>query len=683
MKPSDSPQDICLFIFSVDDWHVLDQDVSSPTINVAFDSRTVSRLNADGIQCANAHSYLSRENWKDIADNSVEWIKRWPYRKLGGRSLIEWLHPDDFSLWWQLEGLLYYEGIGSCAEVGGFYNAVKLIKLIRRIMEQEEPDEIRFVDRGDLRSRIIRQLLDTMDVTYQPVHVRPSLPTLKESLSYRIKTGSLHWLWDLRLHLQRRWRGWAYRLGKSWRRRQKDKLRILLVSEQGAGMRSYVDPRNGQICHGDFYFAGIQEALLKDKEIQTTELHVRIPEVGSAPWLEDLLCILDRDRDYVPVEAFEEFAKVPASLRVRSELRQVWNKLREDDDFRKSLFFEGIDLYPILHDQLATVILHSSIIQWRRTQTYRQALRRLSPDVVLMNRHNTAMVDACNLEGVPLVEMEHGTWSRFPAVLLRYYQYLDGVEDNLTRPLPKAIAVWGHYMRNLLKRWSYPENRIFVTGYPAYDRLKHLDSSSVHRFAEEIELDPTKKTIVYMTGNPWMELYQTPQEQVETARALLQVIERLSDVELVIKAHQYDDADLYRQLQTELGAECYSAVLQRCDTTLLITASEAIVAKGSSTLLEAAIAQKPVIMINFSNKPDMFEFKRYGIGPYIDDVGDIPNAVKTVLLDEEAREQMLKAQDEFVDEWACGADGKASNRLANLLKELAREHKAQLVGIYE
>jgi glycosyltransferase involved in cell wall biosynthesis len=676
IKPSDSLQGILCFIFSVDDWQLLCEDVSSPTINVAFDSRTVSRLKAHGIECADAHSYLSREDWEGTADSSVEWIKRWPYMKMGRRSPIEWFRLDDFSLWWQLEGLLYYEGAGSYAEVGGFYNAAKLITLIRRIIAQEEPDEVRFVDRGDLRSRMIKHLLDTMDVTHQPVDVRLGLPTLKENLSYRIKTGSLHWLWDLRLHLQHRWRGWAYRLAKTWRRRQKGKLRILLVSEQGAGMRSYVDPRNGQIRYGDFYFAGIQEALLQDKEIQSTELHIRIPEVGFAPWLEDLRCILDRDRDYVPVEAFEGVAKIRSSLRVRRELRQVWNTLRQDDEFRNSLVLEGVDLYPILHDQLAAVILHSSIIQWRRTQTYREALRRLSPDVVLMNRHNTAMVDACNLEDVPLVELEHGTWSRFPAVLLRYYQYLDDVEDDLTRPLPRAIAVWGSYMRNLLKRWNYPKNRIVVTGYPAYDRLQHIDTSSVHRFAEQAGLDPAKKTIVYMTGNPWMELYQTPQEQVETARTLLQAIEKLPDVQLVIKAHQYDDADLYRQLQNELGAESHSVVLQKCDTTLLIAASEAIIAKGSSTLLEAAIAQKPVIMINFSNKPDMFDFRKYGIGPYIDDVDDIPDAVKTVLYDEGARKQMARARDDFVDEWACGADGKASNRLANLLRKLAREHQA-------
>jgi hypothetical protein len=662
--------------FEYDDMKRLDLEPGARLRRIVYSAQLAKDLSSEGISCVEAASYLSREDWIAIAASSVDWVKCWPYDRFAGQSLIEWLHLDDFSLWWQLEGLLYYAGLGNYTEAGGLYNAVKLIILIRKTVEQEKPDEVCFVDRGDLRSRIIKHLLDTMGVTHRSVDVHPSLPTIKESLSYRIKTGSLHWLWDLRLYFQRRWRGWAYWLSRIWQRKQEvGKLRVLLVSEQGKGMRSYVDPRNGEVRHGDFYFTGIQEALLEDDEVQTTELQLKIPNVGTTHWLEDLRCVVDRDRNYVPIEAFKGLMQIPASLRARSRLRQIWDTLLENIEFRESLFWGKVDLFPILRDQLEAIFLHNGVVQWRRTQIYRKALRHLSPDVVLMNRHNVAMVDACNLEDVPLVEMEHGTWSRFPAVLLRYYQYLDGIEDDLTRPLPKAIAVWGPYMRDLLKRWNYPQDHIAVTGYPAYDRLNHLDSSSVRPFAEEIGLDPTKKTIVYMTGNPWMELYQTPQEQVETARALLQAIEA-HDVHLVIKAHQYDDADLYRQLQTELGAKSYSSVLQSCDTTLLIAASGAIIAKGSSTLLEAAIAGKPVIMVNFSDKPDMFEFKQYDIGPYIDDVSEIPEAVKTVLYDEEARKQMAEARETFVDEWANGADGKASERLANLLKQLAREYEA-------
>jgi glycosyltransferase involved in cell wall biosynthesis len=636
-------------------------------------------LYAEGTECAKAHSYLSEADWENIANSSVKWIKHWPYGEFAGQSLVEWLHLDGFSLWWQLEGLLYYAGLGNYTEVGGFYNAVKLITLLRRIVEQEEPEEVCFVDRGDLRSQIIRHLLDTMDVTYRSVRVRPGLPTIKEKLSYKVKTGSLHWLWDLKLYLQRRWRGWAYWLNKVWHRKEEgDKLRVLLVSQQGNGIRSYVDPRNGKVRRGDFYFAGVQEALLEDEEVQPIELQLRIPNISPAPWFEDLRSIVDRDREYVPVEAFEDLGQVSDSLRVRGELRRVWDTLREDTGFRNSLIFEGVDLFPILREQLEAVILHNGVVQWRRIQIYREALRHLSPDVVLMNRHNAAMVDACNLEDVPLVEMEHGTWSRFPAVLLRYYQYLDGIEDDLTRSLPKAIAVWGPYMRNLLERWNYPQDNIEVTGYPAYDRLNRLNDSNARRVAEEMGINPTKKNIVYMTGNPWMELYQTPQEQVETARVLLHAVKELQDVHLVIKAHQYDDASSYRQLRSELGAESYSSVLQDCDTTLLIATSEAIIAKGSSTLLEAAIAGKPVIMVNFSDKPDMFEFKQYDIGPYIDNISEIPNAVKTVLYDEEARKQMAEAREKFVDEWANGADGRASQRLADLLKRLATEHQARL-----
>ena len=247
----------------------------APMCGIAYSAQLVRRLKGEGISCVEAATYLSPQDWIAIAENSVGWIKRWPYLEAAGKSLIEWLHLDGFSLWWQLEGLFYYAGLGNYAEVGGFYNVVKLITLVRRILEQEEPEEVCFVDRGDLRAQIMRHLLDTMDVPYRSVRVRPGIPTIKEKLSYKVKTSSLHWLWDLGLYLKRRWRGWAYWLNKVLHRKEEgDKLRVLLVSQQGNGIRSYVDPSNDKVRHGDFYFAGVQEALLEDEEVQTLELQL-------------------------------------------------------------------------------------------------------------------------------------------------------------------------------------------------------------------------------------------------------------------------------------------------------------------------------------------------------------------------------------------------------------------------
>jgi UDP-N-acetylglucosamine:LPS N-acetylglucosamine transferase len=112
--------------------------------------------------------------------------------------------------------------------------------------------------------------------------------------------------------------------------------------------------------------------------------------------------------------------------------------------------------------------------------------------------------------------------------------------------------------------------------------------------------------------------------------------------------------------------------VKKCDTTKLIAASDVIIAKGSSTLLEASIAGKPVLIYNFSNRPNAFEFKDYAIGPYIDDPFQIPGALRTVLYDVDARKEMKIARKSFITEWADGADGHASMRLADLLKKLAK-----------
>jgi UDP-N-acetylglucosamine 2-epimerase len=289
-----------------------------------------------------------------------------------------------------------------------------------------------------------------------------------------------------------------------------------------------------------------------------------------------------------------------------------------------------------------------------------------------MNRHNVSMVDACHVEGIPLIEMEHGTWSRFPAVLLRYYQ-LDSKKhtEAAERPFPASIAVWGAYMKDLLTGWNYPPERIVIAGYPAYDRLKDIKEAAVRSFRQKLQLSESQKLIVFMTGNPWMELYQTPQEQIQTARAIIESLPGRKDVECIIKVHQYDDPGSYRELIHELGFNDRCRVIQRCDTTLLIKASDLIIAKGSSTLLEAAIAGKPVVIVNLSSRPDIFDFKKYKIGPYISHADQMREALNKVLFDQETQKEMVDAREKLVIEWANGARGNASKNLLHLVKNLS------------
>ncbi len=623
-----------------------------------------------------AHTYLSKADWEYIARSSVDLIKAWPYRRFLGRSIIDWLRLHDFSLWWHLEGLLYYN------ETSGFYDIVKVATLIRRIIDREAPCAVYVVDRGDIRTRVVTHILSEMGVVIHSVAAGRYASLWRSFLSLKVKTGSLHWIWSLRLQIQRYWRSLLYWWSAKHQRYTDSTgagvVRVLLVSEQGNAIRSFIDHRSGRLRSGDSYYAGLHEMLLQDETVQTIELQLNIPGVGSRPVLEDIKCVAARDRDYVPIEAFKRFVCVLKSIPVRYRMRRIWEWLLGDADFRGSLIFDGIDLFPLLHKQFEIAFLHNAVVQWRQTEVFREALLQLRPDVVLVNRYDTAMIDACQLERVPLIEMEHGTWSRFPAVLLRYYQYEEKGSTGCERGgrlFPNRIAVWGSYMRDLLQSWNYPPERIAVTGYPGYDRLFNIDLELVRQFAREHNLDPMKKIVVYMTGNPWMELYQTPQEQVETARYLLQEIKKLEDVFLVIKVHQYDDVNLYRKLQSKMGVDWCSLVLQKCDTTMLIAASDVIVAKGSSTLLEAAIAGKAVIMVNFSAKPDMFEFGKYRIGPRVDTIGDFAQALHIVLYDDDARQQMAAARKTFVEEWAHNADGAASLRLATLLKDLARNNR--------
>jgi len=97
-----------------------------------------------------------------------------------------------------------------------------------------------------------------------------------------------------------------------------------------------------------------------------------------------------------------------------------------------------------------------------------------------------------------------------------------------------------------------------------------------------------------------------------------------------------------------------------------------MVTKSSTTTLEAAILNKPIIILNLSGKPDIIPYVDKGIALGVYKKEDLIPAIKNALYSREVREKLARQREKFVYDYAYLQDGNASERVASLIAQVAR-----------
>ena len=79
---------------------------------------------------------------------------------------------------------------------------------------------------------------------------------------------------------------------------------------------------------------------------------------------------------------------------------------------------------------------------------------------------------------------------------------------------------------------------------------------------------------------------------------------------------------------------------------------------------------KPVLIINLSGQPTPVPYAEEGAAIGVYRYEDIEQAILEALHDKKTRARFKAGRIKFVRRWACEPDGKASQRIVNLMKEM-------------
>ena len=316
--------------------------------------------------------------------------------------------------------------------------------------------------------------------------------------------------------------------------------------------------------------------------------------------------------------------------------------------------------YSKIHNRIIPKILYFIIVTFKIKQ----------PDIIIVSAFgffDVMTILTGRLLGIPILMLQiglgHDAFKNIKPLFFFESKYL-----------MDKIALMGESSKNYFMKWGFDDDVLSLTGRPVYDQLFEVEKKfDKEKTFEKLGLDKDKKLIVWTTepelllDEDWGQFY-----------AVYNSIKQLSDkVQLVIKLHPRElDDYMYKKIAKEVGIE---PVILKGSANLyeILYACDLMVTKRSNTVIEAAILDKPSITMNFLEEEDTTHYSESGAVLTVFKEEDLIININKILYDEETQEKLKNAREKFVYGHVYGGDGKATERVVNLIEDMVTKKKLE------
>jgi hypothetical protein len=369
----------------------------------------------------------------------------------------------------------------------------------------------------------------------------------------------------------------------------------------------------------------------------------------------------------VPVERYAPWSALHDAQRVWRDRKGNLDALSHSDELRHAAVIKGVDCWPIVREQLAGVVF----LQWpwsvRAMDEAGAALDALKPSSVLTYAEAGGWGRALILEArrrrIPSVALQHGFIYR---EWLNYLHEPDEMEPlgagDTGFPAPTMTLVFDEYAaHHLRERGRLPPGSLKVTGSPRLDALiaslSSLSADDVAEVKREAGAGEQEAMVLVTTKE---------KEAHHFLPALVAAAGSLPGVRLVIKPHPAETPAAYDAVG---GHAAVTVLAPSAPLAPLIAACRAVVTVNSTVALDAGIAGLPALVIGLPN--NLSPFVEAGALAGAATTAEIAPQLERVLYDEGFRQQLKAARRDVLGAHAMQSDGKAAERSAEAVIELA------------
>ena len=106
------------------------------------------------------------------------------------------------------------------------------------------------------------------------------------------------------------------------------------------------------------------------------------------------------------------------------------------------------------------------------------------------------------------------------------------------------------------------------------------------------------------------------------------------------------------------------------DTYEQLFVCDLMIARHSTTAMEAVALNKPVIILNLSGEPDPVEYVKEGVASGVYKAEDLKPTIEKLLKDDS---ELAKNRKSYIEKYLYKIDGNASERIVKLIERIIEE----------
>ena len=234
------------------------------------------------------------------------------------------------------------------------------------------------------------------------------------------------------------------------------------------------------------------------------------------------------------------------------------------------------------------------------------------------------------------------------------------------RIIPDFFLSSGRVFAKLKERYNEAEN-VLITGLPRYDVLGYASEIySKTEFLKMHKIDPDSKIVLWTTQCHAL----SEEENTANYQAVFGVMKDLRGITMIIKQHPAEGeryTEIIRRYIEDCQINCFIAP-RNSDTYEQLFICDLVIAKASTTVMEAVALNKPVIILNLSGESDPVEYVQEGVALGIYTKDDLKDGILKLLADDS---ELALNRSRYVEDYLCKVDGLATDRVVSLLIKLA------------
>jgi hypothetical protein len=363
----------------------------------------------------------------------------------------------------------------------------------------------------------------------------------------------------------------------------------------------------------------------------------------------------------VPIERYAPAAALRESKRLYRERHDIRRQLWASEDLRAHAVIDGCDCWPLVKRQLAGIALLQFPWSARAMDEAAAALASIQPAVAVTYAEaggwGRALALECRRHRVPLAGLQHGFIYRH---WLNYRHEPDEIATDLLNPddrgfpLPASTLVFDEYAAaHLRDTGHFPAASLEVTGSPRLDDLiaaiATIGDADVARMRQDAGATDGRALVLFAAKE---------REARQVLPGLIRAVAGMDDVQLVIKPHPAETADVYAGAIG--GTPNVRVVSPSAPLPLLLAAARGIVTVNSTVAIDGMAIGVPTLVIGLPNNLTPFVERGVMLGAARAD--EIRPLLDKLLYDQEFPRRLIR-----------GAEGRAATRSADAILALARD----------